>query len=184
MPSAQAPKHAEGKGASQAPTGEERLFLDTNLFVYAAGVPLEEKDSTLQELEAAAQAIVLALGEERITGVTSLVVLQEILYLFHRWDQARRMPALRDTGRQVVADALALVKEVLTPTFLEFQRALTAYDPHRDDFNDLLILEAMRTHRIQRIVTADRGFTRHPDITVLDPREYRKQLKPSEEDSR
>jgi len=159
------------------PEESEPIFLDTNVFVYAAGVPLEEKDPTLRELETACQAIVLGLGEERLRGVTSLVVLQELLYLFHRWARDRGEPALREAGRQAASDALALMEEVFTPTLEEFQRVLEAYNPEQEDFNDRLLVEALRTHGVRWILTADRSFPRVRGIRTLDPRAFAQRLR-------
>ena len=162
------------------PEEGEPILFDTNIFVYAAGVPLEEKDPTLRELEAACRAIVLAVGEERLRGVTSLVVLQELLYLFHRWARDRGEPALRESGRQAASAALILMEEVFSPTVEEFQRALGAYDPEREDFNDRLLVEGMRTHGVGWILTADRTFPRVPEIRVLDPRAFARHLREGE----
>jgi len=180
------PSPERTKPPAPTPDGEalpeegEPILFDTNIFVYAAGVPLEEKDPTLRELEAACQAIVLAVGEERLRGVTSLVILQELLYLFHRWARDRGEPALRETGRQATSEALVLMEEVFTPTLEEFRRALEAYDLEREDFNDRLLVEGMRTHGVGWILTADRSFPRLPEIRVLDPRAFARHLREEE----
>ena len=93
----------------------------------------------------------------RLRGITSLTVLQEVIYLLARWAQQRREPGLREAGRQIVRSTMSLVDETLVPTAWEFSRALDAYGPGKD-INDLLIVEAMRTRGIETIISADRGF--------------------------
>jgi len=148
------------------------LLVDTNIFVYATGIPEREKAPQTRSLEEACRQIILALGQGRIRAVTHLAVLQEILYLFARWARERRAPGLYETGRKAAENALALVEGVLTPTLVEFARALEGFDPRSEDFNDRLIVEGMKAHTIERILTADGRFARHHGINVLDPLTY------------
>lgn len=152
------------------------LLLDTNIFVYATGVPEQEKVLQTRSLEEACRRIILALGQGRLRAVTHLAVLQEIVYLFSRWARERRAPVLYETGRKAAENALALVEGVLTPTLAEFARALEGFDPRSEDFNDRLIVEGMKAHRIERILTADKSFTRRDEISVLDPLTYVKEI--------
>ncbi len=145
------------------------VFLDTNVFVYAAGSSRETEDRSLRDLQEASRTIVLAIGEGQVEAFTAVVVLQEMLYLFHRWAKGRGRPELRGTGVELALGVLALVQEVYPITALECQRALRAFDPRREDFNDRLILEVMRSHGVRRIVTADRGFPREAGFQVLHP---------------
>lgn len=153
---------------SEKPERSTSLFIDTNVFIYAAGAVEDEKDLQLRALQGAAKAIVLALGEERLHGVTSLVVFQEILYLFQRWARERRDKKLAQTGKKIASEALALMDEIYAPSRLEFTKALAAYEPGKHDFNDLLIVEAMRSHGLREILTADRGYEQFEGIKRTD----------------
>ncbi|MBI3461043.1 type II toxin-antitoxin system VapC family toxin [Candidatus Acetothermia bacterium] len=150
------------------------LFIDSNIFIYAAGSAEDEEDSQLRDLKLAAKAVILALGGERLHAVTSLVVLQEIVYFFHRW--ARKDKALVRTGKQVVSQALALMAEVYPLRSSEFTRALTVYEPSKHDFNDLLIAEVMHSQGLTEILTADRDYERFEEIKRVDPLMLVKQL--------
>lgn len=157
---------------SEKPERSAPIFIDTNVFIYAAGSVEDEKNQQIRALQAAAKATIVAMGEERLRGVTSLVVFQEIVYLFHRWARERKDKELAQIGKKIVSEALALMDEVYTPTRLEFTKAFAAYEPGKHDFNDLLIVEAMRSHGIKEILTADRDYEQFPGIERLDPLEF------------
>jgi len=162
---------------SEKPERHTPLFIDTNVFVYAAGSLEDEKDPQLRALQAAAKAIILALGEERIRAVTSLVVFQEIVYLFERWARERKDKTLAQTGKKIVSEALALMDEIYAPSRLEFTKALASYEPAKHDFNDLLIVEAMRSRGLREILTADRGYEQFEGIERVDPLELEVRLR-------
>lgn len=179
MPSA-SPSTPDEPGETRGQAHGEPVFLDTNVFVYAAGSVQEARDPSLRNLQAASKTIVLAVGEGKLEAFTSVVVLQEVLYLFHRWSGYRGRPELREIGVELALDILALVQEVFPTTALECQRALQTFDPHREDFNDRLILEAMRSHAVRRIVTADRRFPTEAGFQVLHPVDWAETLRASE----
>lgn len=158
------------------PSASDRSFIDTNVFVYAAvGTPVDSPD--VAALNTGSRRVVEALAAENLVAVTSLTVLQEIIYLMARWSRERPPPKgiglqadTRVIGCQMVRSAMVLVDEVLAPSALEFSRALESYSS-RDDFNDLLIVETMRAHSIATIISADRRIERL-GVTRRDPREW------------
>ncbi len=111
--------------------------------------------------------------------MTSLVVFQEIVYLFERWARERKDRTLVQTGKKIVSEALTLMDEVYSPSRLEFTKALATYEPGKRDFNDLLIVEAMRSHSIQEILTADRDYEQFAGIMRVDPFELEARLRPN-----
>jgi predicted nucleic acid-binding protein len=151
------------------PSASDVYFIDTNIFVYAAADASIEI-TQLAGLQSGSQRVIRAMGAGTLRSVTSLTVLQEVLYLLTRWARQRQQAALYEAGRLIVRSALVLTDEVLAPTVLEFSRAVEAYAPDRD-FNDLLIVETMRTHGITTIVSADRHMEAL-NVTRLDPREW------------
>lgn len=154
---------------SERPEPSAPLFVDTNIFVYAAGSAEDERDPQLRALNNAAKAIILALGKGHLRGVTSLIVFQEVVYLFQRWARVRKDKRLAQTGKKIVSEALVLMDEVYTPSRWEFGRALASYEPAEKDFNDLLIVEAMRSHDLREILTADRDYEEFDGIECVDP---------------
>lgn len=128
-------------------------------------------------MQAAAKAIILALGEEHLHGVTSLVIFQEVVYLFRRWAHERKDKKLAQIGKKIVSEALALLDEVYTPSLLEFTKALVSYEPAKHDFNDLLIAEAMRSHGLREILTADRDYEQFEGIERVDLLELEARLR-------
>ena len=154
---------------SIVPLERERVFVDTNIFVYAA-TRSHVQGGEGAALQAGSQAVIQALADGHFIGVTRLTVLQEILYLLTRWARQRDEPGLYDTGRQIVRSAVSLVEETLAPTVLEFSRAVEGYRPG-EDFNDLLIVETMRARGITTILTTDRGFE-ELGVERLDPRDW------------
>lgn len=150
-----------------SPRTREPVFLDTNVIVYAMGRSPQAAPAT-RALETACRRIVAALGQGELEAVTSLVVLQELIYLLARWRRAGRGPGL-PAPQRVVRNVVGLCREVFTPTLAELQQALRGYASHRHDFNDRLIVQAMRARGIARIVTADRDFERTREIRRVDP---------------
>jgi predicted nucleic acid-binding protein len=167
----------QGEG-QEAPHGERTYFLDTNVIVYALGRS-EDGPPEIRALEEAARAVVRAIGAERIEAVTGLVVLYELIYLLARWARRGRGPRMPE-ARRVVADVVALCREVYTPTLAELSRALEGYDPGKHDFNDRLIAEAMRAHGVRHILTADRGFAGMEEIEPVSPEELAGRLSQEE----
>ena len=100
--------------------------------------------------------------------MTSLVALQELIYLLRRWARRGAGPQMPRPQR-VVADVIALCQAVYTPTLTELTGALAGYKQKQQDFNDRLIAQAMRAQGIRQIVTADRGFTWIKGIRRLNP---------------
>ena len=162
---------------SEKPERSAPIFVDTNVFVYATGSSEDENDPKQRALQAAAKAIILALGEERLHGVTSLVVFQEIVYLFRRFSRERRDKKLAQTGKKIVSEALTLMDEVYTPSLFEFSKALASYESAKHDFNDLLIVEAMHSHGLSEILTADRDYEQFEGIERVDPLKLEERLR-------
>lgn len=62
-------------------------------------------------------------------------------------------------------------------------QALQGYDPKQHDFNDRLIVQAMRAHGVVRILTADQGFERVKGVTQVSPVGLAKQLGMNEDEN-
>ena len=151
------------------PSKRDLHFIDTNVFIDAATEsPIENDD--VEKLKVGSQAVIRSLADGGLVGVTSLTVLEEILYLLGRWARQRQNANLYQAGQKIVRAAMLLVDEVLAPTTAEFSQIIEEYGPNKD-LNDLLIAKTMQRRGISTIISADRGFD---DLGVnrSDPRHW------------
>lgn len=128
-----------------------RIFIDTNIPMYAAG--------TEHALRLPSQNLILAIARGEVDGVTDAEVFQEIL---HRYGKI----GARDLGLRVF-DGFARVMEgrvfPITMREMEGARTLTAGLPRLGP-RDLVHLAVMREHGVQLIATADKGFDLVPGL--------------------
>ncbi|MCB9737815.1 MAG: type II toxin-antitoxin system VapC family toxin [Deltaproteobacteria bacterium] len=131
-----------------------RVFLDANVFLYAAGV-----DSTVAT---ACRALLAAVRDGQLDATTSTEVVQEILHVV-----ARRR------GATIAADAadavLALVPEpiAVTPTVIRSTVAVVRASPTLS-IRDAVHVAAMRSEGIGIVVSADKYFDA-VDVERVDP---------------
>jgi hypothetical protein len=129
------------------------IFVDSNVPMYLVGTPHRHKqDARLRIREALAQ------GHKLLTDAE---VLQEIL---HRYAAMRRFEAIDDA-----IDALvAVVDDVLPVTREDVLDARSLLHPGgRLSARDAIHLAVMRRHKIDTILSFDRGFDGVPGIKRL-----------------
>lgn len=137
-----------------AASASRRVFLDANIFLYAAGV-----DSAVAS---ACRALLGAVRDGRLDATTSTEVVQEVLHVV-----ARRR------GAAVAADAadlvLALVPEpiAVTPTVIRQTVAVLRAAPTLS-VRDAVHVAAMRSEGLGIVVSADRHFDA-VDVERVDP---------------
>jgi uncharacterized protein len=132
-----------------------RVFIDSNIPMYAAGKPHRNREPSLRLLKRVQS------GE--IEGNTSTEVLQEILY---RYSSLGR--------RDIAAQVYDLFVEIC-PTVLDVTLADT--DLARDllveiagiSARDAVHTAVMRNHGIDRIASFDAGFDGVPGVERLEP---------------
>ena len=133
------------------------LFLDTAIFMYAAGAE--------HPLRAPCRAILRQVDEGSLDATASVEVVQEIL---HRFLAIRRPEMGAAMGRQVM-DAFAPVLPVThgvmrrVPGLVDAYPALSA--------RDLIHVATCISEGIDIIVSPDRGFDQVREIRRLDPTE-------------
>lgn len=137
-------------------------FIDTNILIYAAG------DNDL--LTEASKRIIEQIAADKIYAVSNITVLEEVVYLMTRWARHHNNMSFYAKGKNIVNAAMTLMNEVLIPTPQEFLRALQNWYPGKD-FNDLLIVETMRTRGVETIISADKGFD-SMGVTRIDPSRF------------
>lgn len=120
------------------------VFLDTNVFLFAAGA-----DHPLRE---AAQQVLRRVAQGELAATTSTEVVQEILYVLYRRD-------LAEAGQKLARSALLLFPDLLPITGVDM---LTACDllerypaiPTRDAVHAASVLN----HGLAAIITSDSHF--------------------------
>ncbi len=131
-------------------------FVDANVPIYAAGRSHPLKEPCIQ--------VLLLAAEHPQSFVTDAEVLQELL---HRYLALRLWPQ----GREVFQRFSEVMQERIEAVQADdVQRAAGLADSHSElDGRDLLHAAVMQRLGVYRIVSADTGFDRLPDLERLDP---------------
>lgn len=132
-------------------------FLDTNVFLYAAGRAHPQK--------LPCQAVLRRIGEGRLRATTSTEVVQEIAYVLTRRGR-------RGDGVRLARRVLALFPDLLPVTHDDMALACDCLDqnPHLPS-RDAVHVATMRNAGITTIISADRDFDAFEDIRRFDPRD-------------
>lgn len=132
-----------------------RLFLDSNVFLYALGAASPYREDC--------RAILSAVGAGQLDVVTSSEVLQELLHV-----RSRRLGVTDATS--AVRQAAGMMSEVLPVTGTDLLEACTLLDRHPHlSVRDALHVAVMRAAGITRLVSVDRDFDSAPGMERLDP---------------
>ena len=135
-----------------------RAFLDTTVPVYATGARHDQRQPSLDVMEAAAT---------RLTGfVTSSEVLQEILHLGVSRDELVRAQGVISRLIRVLGDRIVAVEAV--------DVLLAATEPFHSRLSsrDRVHVAVMRRLGVDTIISADHGFDLVPGIRRLNPLEF------------
>ena len=134
-----------------------RLFLDANVFLYALGGESPYREDC--------RAVLSAVAEGRVVGVTNTEVLQEVLHV-----RKRRLGANDATA--AVRAAAALVAEVLPVGAEEMLTACDLLDRHGHlSARDALHVAVMRNAGISRLVSVDSDFDVVKEVERLKPKD-------------
>jgi hypothetical protein len=135
-----------------------RYFLDSNIFMYAAGRPHPHKSSCV--------AVLRRVAEERLDVVTNAEVLQEILYRYGAIGEVQRgLHLARLAVDQVGGDVLPVTLADMQVAFDLVARHGTAIRS-RDAVHAATMLNNGLTH----LISADSHFDAIGGITRVDPR--------------
>lgn len=133
----------------------KRVFLDTNIPIYAAGKESEYKKVCLKVLE--------AIGREEVEGLTSTEVFQEILYRFWYLKDIENGWQIFDNFRKVISQVLAVTEE-------DISKARELSEKYRNiKPRDLLHVAVMVTNQIESIISVDKDFDAISEINRIDP---------------
>lgn len=134
-----------------------KYFLDTTVFMYAAGRE--------HPLKAACTAVLRRVAEEEIDAVTNTEVLQEILHRYEALGQGEQGLRLARLAVDQVGG------QVLPVTLRDLRRTFELKDRHgaamrsRDAVHAAVMLNAGLTH----LISSDRHFDVVEGITRVDP---------------
>lgn len=132
------------------------LFIDTNIFIYAAGDSHPHKTPSLRILEQIASG--------RIKALTSAEVLQEILYRYSAIKDAERGFAVFDNCLKIVPVVLPLTKQDIVSSRQILQRypLISARDAAH--------IAVMLGRGIKTICSYDKHFDLVKEIERIEPR--------------
>lgn len=135
-----------------------KVFIDTNIPMYAAGKDHPFKNKCLGILE--------SIAREEIEAYTDTEVLQEILYRFSYNNQRKIGFDLFDLFATIMDGVILpiLQNDIILARLLAEKEETVKLSPR-----DLIHLAVMMNNSIKRIITADRGFLSIPGIEVITP---------------
>lgn len=131
------------------------VYLDANVFIYAAGRPHPYREPCV--------AILRAVAEDEIHAVASTEVLQEILHLYQRRGQSAQ-------GAQLVRSILVLLPDLLPVERADLELAADLSErypavPARDAVHAAIVVR----RGLAGIVSADRHFDDMREVSRTDP---------------
>jgi predicted nucleic acid-binding protein len=134
-----------------------RVFLDTNVFLYAIGGESPHRDSC--------RNLLAAVGKGDVDAVTSSEVLQEVLHI-----RTRRVD-LAD-GIQAARSAASMVAEVLAVTGNDVLAACKVLEKHPQiSARDALHVAVMKANQLHTLISVDKDFDPIRDIKRVDPKD-------------
>jgi predicted nucleic acid-binding protein len=138
----------------------EYIFLDTNVFMYAAGAPHSYKDACVR--------ILSAVESGALTAAINTEILQEILYRYTHIKLAGK-------GVQLCRDILTLPLTILPVTEADIRLAVDLFDAHRVvglKPRDAIHVATMQNNSLSRLISADVEFDRLSAVTRIEPLAY------------
>jgi uncharacterized protein len=131
-----------------------RVYLDTNVLVYAFGAESPHRDPCRE--------ILRAVAERRLAGETSAYTVQE--FVRQRRRRGDRQAAARARSAIDVCTELHPVDGVV------IRRALEIVDRYpKLDIADAVHVATASTHRVTMVLSADRGLDGISEIERVDP---------------
>ncbi len=134
-----------------------KYFLDTNVFMYAAGRE--------HPLKAPCVAVLRRVAREELDVLTNAEVLQEILYRYGAIGELQRGVHLARLAVDQVAG------EVLPVTLADMHRTFDLVDRYGTEITgrDAVHVATMLNHGLTHLISADTHFDIVEGITRLDP---------------
>ena len=141
-----------------------KVFVDTNIAMYAAGKDHEHKKPCLEMLE--------LIADGKLLAFTDAEVFQEILHRFIAFKSL-------ETGFQIFDNFYDLIRteKILAITAEDIMKARKLAKKYSQaKARDLLHLAVMVNHDLRFIVTVDAHFEEFKEVERLDPKKVVKKL--------
>ncbi len=135
----------------------DSIFLDANIFMYAAGKTHPYKQPCIQILQ--------AVESRQLNGVTNVEVLQELLYRYHYIQ-------LQEKGIQLCQLILEYPLTLLSVTPSDMQLSLEILEQSLSvglKPRDAVHAATMQNNNVTQILSADKHFDHISGIRRLDP---------------
>jgi len=137
----------------------ERCFIDSNIFLYAAGEPSLFKDQCLSLLG--------RLTKGNAVAVTNTAVLEEVHFVYFRQTgNVRECLRLLQDIRSSLGEILPMTEEVLLMAWRFFHTSSRRIMSVKDYYH----AASMHLHGIKTIVSYDGDFDLIPGLRRIDPR--------------
>lgn len=136
------------------------VFLDVNVFMYAAGKPHFYKDACVR--------IVADVENGRLNAAINTEIVQELLYRYS-------MIGMVTQGIQLSRYVLKLPLIILPVTETDMRSALFVFEQYHAAGlkpRDAIHAATLRQHHIRTIISADKDFEGLPFLTRIDPLDY------------
>ncbi len=136
------------------------IFLDVNVFIYAAGAPHPYKDPCIR--------ILSDVETGTMKAAVNTETFQEILY---RYTHIR----LADKGIELCRELLKYPFTILPVTEADIRLAIDLFDSYHVlglTPRDAIHAATMQNNGISRLISADRDFEHLSFVTRLDPLDY------------
>jgi len=136
-----------------------RVFIDTNIPIYAGGTPHRFRNS--------AQRIVLAIAQGKLEAVTNAEVFQEILYRFLHVDAREKGFEIFDQFQRIMAGRILSVEAADV-----HQARLLAERYPLLNARDLIHLAVMLRHGLKSLISTDTDFDQVAEVDRIDPQDW------------
>ena len=136
-----------------------RLFIDTNVPLYAAGGehPLREP----------CQRLIRAIAAGELEAMTDVEVFQELLHRYFHIGQRQTGLLLFDHFHRIMLGHVLPIDDAILLRARELADEHPSLSPR-----DLVHLAVMERYQLQEIITADKGFENLAGIRRVSPEEF------------
>ena len=136
------------------------VFLDSNIFMYAAGKPHRYKNPCLHILKDVETKV--------LSAIINTEVLQELLYRYAHI-------GIPEKGLQLCLDVLKYPVRILPVAEEDMRKAIELFGQYRSKGlkpRDIVHAATMKTSNITKIMSADKNFDVFDSLTRIDPLSY------------
>lgn len=133
-----------------------RVFIDVNIPMYAAGTP--------HPLREPSQRVIMAIATGRLDAVTDAEVLQEILYRYLHIGEREKGFLVFDHFYRIMLGRILSIEDA------DVHRARFLAEQHPGlSARDVIHLAVMTRHQVEEILTADTAFDKIEQVRRIDP---------------